>query len=245
MKKIISYGITHWLIGLLGLNWIVLVHEFGHFIVCKLLNVATPIFSIGFGPSIASITLAGTRFQLALLPLGGYVSIDPADFASQPYLQQLIILLAGIACNIIFTGLIFIYLKYLSPLRHTLLPHTVPGESHIKVLGRMMAAFFAQEGRTGVIGFIGIISVTGKSLALGFDFFLFVLAILSLNVGLFNLLPIPFFDGGQIVMITIQKLIGPLSEPYMNFFYFVILILISLFILAITFKDIRYIKKQK
>ena len=53
---------------------IVTVHEFGHYIVGRWCGIHAEVFSVGFGKPIWSrVDKRGTRWQVALLPLGGYV----------------------------------------------------------------------------------------------------------------------------------------------------------------------------
>ena len=58
----------------LALSIIVTVHEFGHYIVARWSGIRSEVFSLGFGPVLFSRTdKHGTRWQLAAIPLGGYV----------------------------------------------------------------------------------------------------------------------------------------------------------------------------
>src|SRR5690242_6255241 len=58
------------------LSVIVFVHEFGHYIVAKLCGVKIEAFSIGFGKELVGFNdKSGTRWKIALLPLGGYVKM--------------------------------------------------------------------------------------------------------------------------------------------------------------------------
>ena len=65
---------------------IVTVHEFGHYIVGRLCGIHAEVFSLGFGPLLWSrIDKRGTRWQIAAVPLGGYVRfLGDADAASRP-----------------------------------------------------------------------------------------------------------------------------------------------------------------
>ena len=58
--------------GLLGLGFIVFIHELGHFIVAKLCGVTVESFSVGMGPILLHKTIKGTDYRLSLIPLGGY-----------------------------------------------------------------------------------------------------------------------------------------------------------------------------
>ena len=70
----------------LVLTLVVFVHEFGHFIVGRWCGVKVDAFSIGFGPELWSrVDRLGTRWRIASIPLGGYVSFHgDANAASAP-----------------------------------------------------------------------------------------------------------------------------------------------------------------
>ena len=53
----------------------VVVHEFGHFIVAKLCRVRVEAFSIGFGPRLFGIKIGETDYKVCALPLGGFVKM--------------------------------------------------------------------------------------------------------------------------------------------------------------------------
>ncbi len=67
-----------------ALSVIVAVHEYGHYIVGRWTGIEAEVFSIGFGPVLASrVDRRGTRWQIAALPFGGYVKFKgDADGAS-------------------------------------------------------------------------------------------------------------------------------------------------------------------
>ena len=114
------------LIGVLavaiGLGVMVLVHEWGHFVVARLFGVRVEVFSIGFGPRIWGVRRGPTDYRLSILPLGGYVRMagdnpaeerrgDPDEFLSKPRWQRVLIALAGPTTNflmaIVLTGALF------------------------------------------------------------------------------------------------------------------------------------------
>ncbi len=57
------------------LSVLIFVHELGHFLAAKALNVKVTRFSIGFGPRIFAFTRGETEYQVAWIPLGGYVKM--------------------------------------------------------------------------------------------------------------------------------------------------------------------------
>lgn len=71
MTTIISFAIV--------LGILIFIHELGHFLVAKWCGVGVETFSIGFGPKIYSFQKDETTYQIALLPLGGYVKMYGQD----------------------------------------------------------------------------------------------------------------------------------------------------------------------
>ena len=99
---------------------LVVIHEFGHFIVAKMLGIGVEVFSVGFGKRLWGFKLGETDYRLSLIPLGGYVrfrgenlemlqgkSDAPVDeFNSHPKWKRLLVAFAGPAFNIAFAILI-------------------------------------------------------------------------------------------------------------------------------------------
>lgn len=94
------------------LGTVVLFHEFGHFLVAKLLGITVEIFSVGFGPRIAGVTRGGTDYRLSWVPLGGYVKLkgetpeentapEPGDLLSRPRWQRFLVFVMGAVFNLI------------------------------------------------------------------------------------------------------------------------------------------------
>jgi len=92
----------------------IIIHEFGHFIVAKLLGFAVETFSVGFGPRLVGFRKGETDYRIAAIPLGGYVkfrgenlellqgksegSVD--EFLSQPKWKRFLVAVAGPVFNI-------------------------------------------------------------------------------------------------------------------------------------------------
>lgn len=109
------------------LGVVVFIHELGHFFAARASGVRVDKFSIGFGPAIIKWhDKHGTQWQVACLPLGGYVSIYgqemmfdrkayaelPADkkvghYLSAPAWKQFIIVAAGVTMNFILAWFIY------------------------------------------------------------------------------------------------------------------------------------------
>ena len=117
-------GSSHVLLALIGIGFVIIVHEFGHFICAKLAGIEVTTFSVGFGKVLWSKTVGDTTYCLSMLPLGGYVAFreeedpeaDPAThgraFASVSASWRALILVAGVACNLISSFLILLFLVW-------------------------------------------------------------------------------------------------------------------------------------
>src|SRR5581483_2911629 len=107
----------------LVLGVMILVHEWGHFIVARLFKVRVDVFSIGFGPRLFGWKRGATDYRVSALPLGGYVrmagqelsEIDsgqqgptgaPDEVMSKPRWQRALISFAGPAVNLIMSVLL-------------------------------------------------------------------------------------------------------------------------------------------
>jgi regulator of sigma E protease len=112
----------------------VVVHEFGHFLVAKLCGVRVEAFSFGFGPRLFGFKYGDTDYKVCLLPLGGFVKMtgenmpgenmsvegadtatieaqkeDPGAFTSHPRWQRMLIGFAGPAANFVLAFLLMVF----------------------------------------------------------------------------------------------------------------------------------------
>jgi regulator of sigma E protease len=117
----ISYGGA--LMVVVGLGFIIFIHELGHFLVAKWCDVHVTTFSIGFGPALpfCSVTWGETTYKLAMFPLGGYVQMvgqvdgdessdgddDPRSYKNKSVWQRMAIISAGVTMNAIFACVAF------------------------------------------------------------------------------------------------------------------------------------------
>ncbi len=105
--------------AILVLGVLIVVHEFGHFLVAKWAGVGVLRFSVGFGPRLFGRTYRGTEYTLSAIPFGGYVKMvgedpeatEPVDprisFSHQPLWKRAAIVLAGPGFNLLFAFLVF------------------------------------------------------------------------------------------------------------------------------------------
>ena len=107
------------------LGFMILIHEFGHYAVAKLLGVRVEVFSIGFGKRLFGFRRGDTDYRIAAIPLGGYVKMsgenpmdertnDPGEFLSHPRWHRFLIAIAGPFMNIMLAiGLLtFVYMVH-------------------------------------------------------------------------------------------------------------------------------------
>lgn len=112
---------------LLGLSFLVGVHEWGHLIAAKTFGMRVEKYSIGFPPKIWGKKFGETEYSIGAIPLGGFVKIsgmidesldtkslneapEPWEFRAKPAWQRLIVMMGGIIVNVISGIIIFIAL---------------------------------------------------------------------------------------------------------------------------------------
>ena len=103
------------------LGFLIGIHETGHFLVAKFCKVKVNEFAIGFGPVIWKKQGKETKYELRLIPLGGFVNMEGEEersdkegsFSKASILRRIAILLAGGLVNIIF-GLIIYFIIVVS-----------------------------------------------------------------------------------------------------------------------------------
>lgn len=124
MQSILRFLNSVWpyALALVAFLFLIVIHEFGHFIAAKLLGVRVNEFAVGFGPKILHKKGKETQYSLRLVPLGGYCAMEGEDeesademaFCKKAPWRRFLIVLMGATFNIIF-GIILVGV--------TLLPH--------------------------------------------------------------------------------------------------------------------------
>ncbi|MCD4690060.1 RIP metalloprotease RseP [bacterium] len=112
---LIYYALAAVLLGIL-----IIVHEIGHFVACRLSGVRVERFSIGFGPKLLQKTIGNTEFAISAIPLGGYVKMagsehvadptgaPPDSFVAKPLVLRAFILAAGPVMNFVWAAIVII-----------------------------------------------------------------------------------------------------------------------------------------
>ncbi|MFA5156910.1 MAG: RIP metalloprotease RseP [Candidatus Omnitrophota bacterium] len=339
-------------LGILGV--LIIVHEFGHFIVAKKTGVRVEKFSLGFGPAILKKKAGDTEYAVNLIPLGGYVKLagdnleeykgKPDDYLSKKPGRRAAIIFFGSFLNYIL-GILFFWIVFFvgypnlttkvgslvdnmgakeagiltgdkiiaidgekvalweemqkvihpkkdgSVVRISLLRADkelsldarisakefndilgkkrsigllgiAPGDEIVTVRHGIIEGFFLSVKKTWEIttltynglwrmvtgklsmretmtGPIGIFIITSKVKGLGFIALMQLMALLSISLAIFNMLPFPALDGGHIALLAIEKIRGKYlsqkAEQVLNRIGYTLIICLAL---VVTYNDV-------
>lgn len=91
-----------------AVGFLIIIHEFGHWVPARMLGLAVKTFSVGFGKVVYQCPrkIWGTSFQLSSVPLGGYIRPDDAQLAHSPIWKRAIFISGGPTMNLLFAALI-------------------------------------------------------------------------------------------------------------------------------------------
>ena len=110
MHSILSFILT--------ISLVVIVHEFGHFVVAKIFKVGVEKFSVGFGRVLYKKQIGLTEFSLRVIPLGGFVKFYETSrfkgvklFENISLAKKSLIVLAGPFINFIFAFILLLFLN--------------------------------------------------------------------------------------------------------------------------------------
>lgn len=328
---------------------IVVVHEFGHFIVARKCGIDVQEFAIGMGPVIFKKQGKHTLFTLRLLPLGGFCSMGEDEesdnensFRNKSVWRRIAVIAAGAIMNLIL-GFILSLIIFLvaGKVTTTIIAEIVPGSGcetvgmavgdritkvnglHIftandiiyelrndedgvldfvverdgekltfngvkfgltvdeetgervlnydfKVYMKNMTAaellpaaankfmyysrlilmslrdlISGKYGLNNLQGPVGIVTVISESAQeSGFDigYLLDIAMLISVNVGIFNLLPLPALDGGRLVFLIIEAISRkPIKAETEGMVHFAGFALLMLLMIIVTFNDVKNI----
>lgn len=212
----------NYLAVLLIIGLLILIHELGHFIAARAVGVPIEVFSVGFGPALWRKTIGGTEYRLSLVPLGGYVLPavkDEQDYFRIPIYKRIIFSLGGPAANLVPILVLFGALNVIQSGFSVAAIAIEPFRQTADLIGRIFMAFsnlFAKPGN--VSGIVGILHDGGKFIGGDGINALRLMVIISANLAIFNLLPLPVLDGGKILFCILEKIsirLRPLFVPIM------------------------------
>jgi regulator of sigma E protease len=333
---------------------LVMIHEFGHYIVARLNGIKVLEFAFGFGPKIIGFKGKETDYSLRLVPLGGFVRLhgmdaetdengvqsiaspsDPRSFRNKKIWQRMSVIAAGPLMNLVLAIFLFmiVFAFYGIPTTTddnrvgtlvegkpaqvsgiqagdriisvdgeqtptwtslTKAIHSKPGKQIILVIdhnGKQRALTIQTEkdeqtgnGMVGIApeviyqktsilesaryglertvdftrlilvtlaqmitrevpadlgGPVAIVQAIDQSAEAGWENYLGFIGILSIQLGLLNLFPIPALDGSHLVFLLIEGLRGkPMNPERQNFIHLVGFAFLLALMLAVTYQDI-------
>ncbi len=109
------------ILAIVVLGFLIFFHELGHFCMARVFGMGVKTFSLGFGPRLFGLKYGKTEYQIAAVPLGGYVSLvgqDPGEelpegfnskeeFSTRPPWQRFLVILAGPLFNALLAWFIY------------------------------------------------------------------------------------------------------------------------------------------
>jgi regulator of sigma E protease len=115
-----------WLLAFAGFAVLIILHEFGHFVVAKAVGMRVERFSLFFPPLIARKKVGETEYAIGALPLGGYVKISGMNpdealpeevrdraYHAQPVWKRIAVIAAGPAMNLMLALLLlFVFFAF-------------------------------------------------------------------------------------------------------------------------------------
>ena len=115
-------GVFRAALVVVGLGFVIFIHELGHFLAAKWCNVHVQTFSLGFGPALpgCSFKWGETTYKIGILPLGGYVQMVgegadadedesyPRSYKNKTVLQRMFIISAGVVMNVLLGFVCFV-----------------------------------------------------------------------------------------------------------------------------------------
>ena len=322
---------------------VIIIHEFGHFIVAKLNGVRVNEFAVGFGPKIFSKKKGETTYSLRLVPFGGFCAMegedeesdDPRAFSNKKAWRRLLVVAAGAIFNLIlgfvlcigfvagndlyattkvadfdktavsnqyglqvgdtiveangrsvytFNDLSYIFgtsedgvmdfvverddqkitlndvkfamKEYEDGNQYISLDFYVYGEKRTVLsviknaakteisLARVVFMSIGDliNGKFGISdmsGPVGITAAVGSAAKDSLNSLIYIAALLTINLGIFNLLPLPALDGGRILFILFEMIFRkPIPQKYEGWIHATGFILLILFAGVILISDV-------
>jgi len=238
------------------LGFLVIIHEGGHFLVAKLCKVKVNEFSIGFGKAIWKKQGKETLYTLRIIPLGGFVQMEGESeeseheraFTNISIPKRIAIVAAGALVNIIFGIMVYFVListaglQFADPSKDTFLNRIYYGGIHTgefisSIFDSIKMLFTSGLSVDQMTGPVGISQIVVQ--ATGFANYIYILAVISVSLGVTNLLPIPALDGGKIVLLIVEairkKKITVETEAKITLIGFALIIGLSLYV---TYHDV-------
>ena len=226
------------------LGFLIFIHEGGHFLVAKFCKIKVNEFAIGFGPTIWKKQGKETKYAIRLIPLGGFVSMEGEDeesenensFSKASIPKRIAIVAAGAVTNIVF-GLVTYFILIVVVYKNFGIGFEACGEFIKSIFESLKMLFTGNVGVKDLTGPVGISQVVSNTTTIAN--YIYLISIISVSLGVTNLLPVPALDGGKIFILIIEairrKPLKKETEVQIQLIGFSILIALSL---IVTYNDI-------
>jgi regulator of sigma E protease len=113
------------------------------------------------------------------------------------------------------------------------------GQTAVGLYGFVKSIFIGRANFADVAGPVGIAGIVGSVAQMGITYLLMITAVISINLGVVNLIPFPALDGGRVLMVIFEGIsrrrISPKIANTINAVGFVLLMILMV---AVTYKDI-------
>ncbi len=197
-----------YIIALLLIGFVILVHEFGHFIAARVVGIPIRIFSIGFGPKLWAVKKRETEYRIAMIPLGGYVMPDVEDdkqFLALSLKKRIAMTVGGPLASIILPLFCFALINCISMGFGLNSFFIKPIHQTYSTFSGIIVAFLGIfSHHSQLSGIIGIVSQGGHFIGMSFLKAIQFIGLISLNLAVLNLVPLPVLDGGKIFLFLIE-----------------------------------------
>lgn len=220
---------------------VILTHEAGHFASAKWFRVPVSEFSIGFPgtPVLARLLKSKeTMFTLRLLPFGGFVSFGEGAIDELPPVRKVVVIVAGSGCNL-FSGVVMLVAAVMGYKGLDIVDACAEVMHMIAMVATESVRLLWNVDLKGVIGPVGMAGITHRVLAKGLWAMMGFTGLLSVSVGIMNLLPIPGFDGWHLLTTGIEVVIGrPMSRRFQRVVGVVGFVVVVVLMVVVTYRDI-------
>jgi len=198
---------------------LVAIHEFGHFVAGRMMGIPIAVFSLGFGPKVAGFMWGETEVRLSLIPLGGYVLPaieDEEEYLSLGAKARMVFSIGGPAANFLVAIPLMALINTLSgniSAYHLLLAPVIQAAEMLLLFVISIPMAFAHPQEVSSV--VGMVSLGGQFMDAGLVAALKFSVVISLNLAIFNMLPLPPLDGGKIMLDTLEYLDPRLGKVYL------------------------------
>lgn len=179
---------------------------------------------------------------------------EGVSFGSVSKLRQVLVLLGGVIANFLLAWVLFaivlmigiesvdgfVQRGFFDALWHGLLTAgKITGLIVVSLFDLIKGLIFGGADLSGLVGPVGLVGIVGEVSAKGISYLLYFTALISLNLAVINLVPLPALDGGRTLIVVIEALRKKaLSPKVFNFLNNVSFFLLILLMIWITVRDI-------